>query len=236
MLTVRYALYPCLEYAFSSTGVGVSTLRGVTRHMHQTMLCLPQALFLHPLPRLLPVNVRFLCLRKCNIQDDVTELHCVNRFKTKAAGSEALPKEEQDLADTWVSVPREALSGLCPAEKAVSPHLTQSLRRPFPGIFTPLAGQRRARVQARPQSSISLYTRPHKKCTCVVHAPRLELLHVAQRWSVLDDGPGCCTACDTTCSACQIQAQECAPSASHNYHTCDSRHSATSMLSRESHS
>lgn len=38
-------------------------------------------------------------------KDDVTELHCVHRLKSKARGSEDLPtKEEQELADTWVSL------------------------------------------------------------------------------------------------------------------------------------
>ncbi|CAN0350141.1 unnamed protein product, partial [Laminaria digitata] len=35
-------------------------------------------------------------------KDDVTELHCVNRSNAEAKGSARLPKEEKELADTWV--------------------------------------------------------------------------------------------------------------------------------------
>ena len=45
-----------------------------------------------------------VCIRlRVALKDDVTELHCVNRSNAEAVGSDRLPKEEKELADTWVS-------------------------------------------------------------------------------------------------------------------------------------
>ena len=55
-----------------------------------------------PSPALPCLAVR--CAR--SLKDDVTELHCVPRFKTRARGSENLAEDDQKLADTWVSARR----------------------------------------------------------------------------------------------------------------------------------
>ncbi|CAM9194020.1 unnamed protein product [Choristocarpus tenellus] len=55
-------------------------------------------------------------------KDDVTELHCVARLKSRAIGSDLLPPEEQEMADTWVRMLQQIPGISEPKAMAIAQH------------------------------------------------------------------------------------------------------------------
>lgn len=78
----------------------VAGLSSCTSEAHRVRSCGRSLAFVH-LVAFFSLHENFSG-RRYAAQDDISELHCVNRLKSKAPGSESLPQEDEELADTWV--------------------------------------------------------------------------------------------------------------------------------------